>query len=163
MVVPIITYGAAIWGTMEYPEINTIHNRACTFFLGLGNFSPNAAAQGDMGWPLPLFHQWTSVIRLVGRMFNMRVDRLNRRVFDYCRRKSSGKCRNWFYRVSNFLKSNNLLHLVNQNNVPKYNTRAAVLAIQDVINAICQSKWQEAVNRPDARRAGGQNKLRTYM
>ena len=44
-VIPIIRYGASIWGHKEY----SVHNRMCRYFLGVGKFTPNAAVQGDVG------------------------------------------------------------------------------------------------------------------
>ena len=37
MVDSIISYGSAIWGNREYTCISAIQNKACRFFLGLGN------------------------------------------------------------------------------------------------------------------------------
>ena len=57
MVLPIISYGAAIWGTKEYSAINAVHHRACRVFLGVGKYTPNAAVNGDMGWTPPIVKQ----------------------------------------------------------------------------------------------------------
>ena len=50
--VPIITYGSAIWGDKSYSHIDALHNKACRFFLGVGKYTSNAAILGDMGRPL---------------------------------------------------------------------------------------------------------------
>jgi len=42
LVMSIITYGYAIWGFKNYNSVNTIHNRACRYFLGVSKYSPNA-------------------------------------------------------------------------------------------------------------------------
>ena len=81
LVLPIIEYGACIWGVKSYSCINAIHNRACRFFLGVGKYTPNAAATGDMGW-IPVFHkQWKSIVRCWCRFINMSSNRLNKKVF----------------------------------------------------------------------------------
>ena len=54
----IIDYGAAIWGTREFSCISSVQHHACRFYLGLGRYAPNAAVQGDMGWPSPSQRQW---------------------------------------------------------------------------------------------------------
>ena len=46
----VISYGAAIWGKREFSVINTVHIKACRFFLGVGKCTPNTAVNGDMGW-----------------------------------------------------------------------------------------------------------------
>ena len=33
------------------------------FFLGLGRYAPNAAVNGDMGWPAPEHRQWMCITR----------------------------------------------------------------------------------------------------
>ena len=61
MVWPIISYGAAIWGTKDYSAINAVQHRACRFYLGVGKYTPNAAFLTP-----PIVKQWKplSAIRL---------------------------------------------------------------------------------------------------
>ena len=49
LVEPVLFYGAGIWGLGEQKKINTVQNKACRYFLGLGKNSVNVASQGDMG------------------------------------------------------------------------------------------------------------------
>ena len=58
----IISYGVAIWGVKEYAMINTVQNKACRFFLGVGKYTPNAAVNGDMGWTPSYIKQMNSVL-----------------------------------------------------------------------------------------------------
>ena len=46
----LITYGTAIWGDRAFSCIDAIQNPAMRFYLGVGSFTPTAAAAGDMGW-----------------------------------------------------------------------------------------------------------------
>ena len=57
LVWPVISYGAAIWGTKSYSCISAVQNRAMRFFLGTGKYTPNASLYGDMGWQPPLIKQ----------------------------------------------------------------------------------------------------------
>ena len=41
----VISYGASICGTQEYSCINSVQQRACRFFLGVGKFTPNAGGK----------------------------------------------------------------------------------------------------------------------
>ena len=50
IVVPIISYGAAIWATQSYACINAVQHRAARYFLNVGRYTPNAAVNGDIGW-----------------------------------------------------------------------------------------------------------------
>ena len=63
LVWPVINYGAAIWGTRSYPCIDAVLNRACRFFVGVGQQAPVAAIQGDMGITPPLIRQYGEIIR----------------------------------------------------------------------------------------------------
>ena len=40
---PIISYGAAIWGSKSFTCINAVQNRAMRFFLGTGKYTPTAS------------------------------------------------------------------------------------------------------------------------
>ena len=48
-VVPIISYGAAIWATHSYSCINAVQHGAARYFLNVGRNTPNAAVSGDIG------------------------------------------------------------------------------------------------------------------
>ena len=58
-----LNYGAPIYGTNSFSCIDAVQNRACRYFLGLSNYAPNTAINGDMGWSLPQQKQWICVIR----------------------------------------------------------------------------------------------------
>ena len=59
----VIDYSAAVWGTKFISSISAVQYRACRFFLGLGRYAPNAAVNGDMGWPAPEHRQWMCITR----------------------------------------------------------------------------------------------------
>ena len=50
MVIPVLLYGAGIWGTANRQAINTVQNKACRFFIGVQKTASNIAKRGDMGW-----------------------------------------------------------------------------------------------------------------
>jgi len=70
MVQPILSYGSAIWGSKEFSCINVVQNRACRFFLGVGNKTPNLAVRGEMGWLSCITKQKIEVVRF-WRKLNM--------------------------------------------------------------------------------------------
>ena len=45
----IIDYDVAIWGYKEFSSINAAQNRAFRYLLGVGQYTPTAAVQADMG------------------------------------------------------------------------------------------------------------------
>ena len=107
LVMPIITYGAAVWGFKEYSSINAVQNRASRFFLGLGKSTPNAALHGEIGWNLPLEHQWITIGRQWARMCNFDDDRITKRVLRWAALKASQNrpVKNWVFRVTTHFAS----------------------------------------------------------
>ncbi len=49
-VCPILDYATEICAYKEYPEINTIQNRAIRVFMGVHNFAPNLGITEYFGW-----------------------------------------------------------------------------------------------------------------
>ena len=90
-----IDYSAAVWGTKSVSCVNAIQNRACRYFLGLGRYAPNAAVNGDMGWPAPEHKQWVCVTRRWCRLAQLDSSLLANKVFLYCVEQASVRCKNW--------------------------------------------------------------------
>ena len=94
---PIISYGAAIWGTKSFSCINAVESRAMRFFLGTGRYTPNNALYGEFAWHPPQVKQWRSVAYQWHRISRMSPNRVNCKIFDYCNTKTSSSCKNWQY------------------------------------------------------------------
>jgi hypothetical protein len=162
LVSPIIEYGASIWGYKNLFCINTIHNRACQFFLGVGKYTPNAAVTGDMGW-LPFFHkQWKRIIRLWCRLNNMTSDRLNRKVFVWSNCMSlSHKCvKNLNCFVNKTFCDLNLSHFCNisQNVYTTFIVNSVMSRLFDThVN-----DWHNCLSLERSVSGRGGNKPRTY-
>ena len=89
-----IAYGASVWGTRHFSCIDAVQNRAQRYFLVTGKHTPTAVIAGDMGW-IP------TVVKQCKCTCNQRPnDRVNKRIFNYCRNKSHARCQNWYFRVS---------------------------------------------------------------
>ena len=100
----IIDYSAAIWGTKSISSINAVQNRACRYFLGLGRYAPNAAINGDMGWPAPEHRQWMCVTRKWCRLVNFDDSLLAKRMFQSHLVQCNASCKTWCYRVQMFFR-----------------------------------------------------------
>ena len=101
LVAPILDYGAAVWGVKEFSHINTVHNRANRFFLGVGRYTPNAAVRGELGWKLPFHRQWSAVVKLWCRLCKMSNDRLPKKIFNWSLQISNNsRVKNWCKFVS---------------------------------------------------------------
>ena len=157
----IIDYSAAIWGTKSISSINAVQNRACRYFLGLGRYAPNAAINGDMGWPAPEHRQWMCVTRKWCRLANSDDSLLAKRIFQSHLVQCNASCKTWCHRVQMFFREIEFGDI-------GHGHRLAVGAILRTVNAQLQlyydKKWKHKLEDEFARRgqdAGG-NKLRTY-
>ena len=62
-VLPILNYGAEIWGYGKHPKCDNILNRAMRYFLGVHKYAPTAAVQGDMGWISLKYRRYQAMLR----------------------------------------------------------------------------------------------------
>ena len=49
MVVPILTYGAEVWGVYNYKEVDKLYVKFCKYILGVKQQTPNMAVFGELG------------------------------------------------------------------------------------------------------------------
>ena len=49
-VIPVVDYGSSIWGHSKHNHSEIIQNKAIRYFLGVHNYIPVPALQGEMGW-----------------------------------------------------------------------------------------------------------------
>lgn len=80
-IVPVMSYGAEIWGYTNYPKLNQIHQRAMRIFLGVHKFAPIAGLEGDMGWIAPKYRQWLLMLSYWNRLNQLDSNRLTYKVF----------------------------------------------------------------------------------
>ena len=161
LVLSIVNYGSSIWGNREFSCINSIHNKACRTFLGVGRYTPNSAVQGDMGWKMIYHTIWINMCKQWCRSVNMDHDRINKRIFIWCYNQCSNNVKNWTYHVNKVFNKFNMSQL--------YNNINEHLTVTNVINnaeanifEYFNEKWYLDVNREHAVRGQGRNKLRTY-
>jgi hypothetical protein len=70
LVEPVLFYCAGVWNTVEFRELQVLHNKACRLFLGGGKCASNVALRGDLGWSpvhcrgkIEVFRLWLSIER----------------------------------------------------------------------------------------------------
>ena len=159
IVLPTIHYGSAIWGHKQFSSINSVHYKACKYFLGVRKFTSNAAVIGDMGLVPPVVNQYESITRQWCRMVNMADTRLNKKIFMWSYRYAALKCKNWVYKTMNYYNSNRCAILCNVKiNIDKEH---AVKIVKDATYQNFINEWEKEVRRDKGKRTGN-NKLRTY-
>jgi len=160
LVLPVIHYGAAIWGHCEYTCINAVHNRACRYFLGVGKFTANAAVQGDTGMYPPIVGQWVSITRQWCRIVNMNPNRLNNIIFKWAYRNADIKCRTWLWKTIQFFKINRLECLITSTG--RLDKNHSLKLVSNVATSNFKTKWKKVISAEKSSRGSGGNKLRTY-
>ena len=153
LVEPIIYHCLGIWGLTYYSKINTVQNKACSYFLGVGKNAANLATRGDMGWTDCFVNQRLESCRLFCKLTNIPNDRLVKRIFTWS--KSRGKCwEKWFLK---FIHETELPYLFEQDTVCVANT---VKLCKSKLIERDKVKWRKNLFN-DVTHANG-NKLRTY-
>ena len=155
----VISYGAAVWGVKEYSVINTVQNKACRFFLGVGKYTPNAAVNGDMGWTPPHIKQMKSVLSHWFRLNHMGSDRINKQAFlwSYHTRQ---KHRNWCLYTDKVQKSDINLSIDMFYN--KLQRQSVIETLQNSMFTDYKSDWKNKVqsNLDNSKCQGSQEFLR---
>ena len=162
MVWPIISYGAAIWGTKEYFAINAVQHRACRFFLGVGKYTPNAAVTGDMGWIPPIVRQWKTVIGHWFRLNNLEETRINHTVFKWTHQLQNST-KNWCYKVEHETNSVANLTLTAGEIYSIMERRNFINTFQETLFEKINNKWYSCINAVHGVSGlNNGNKLRNY-
>ena len=104
LVEPVLFYGASLWGLSEQKKVNTVQNKACRYFLGLGKNASNLASQGDMGWSSCAHKQKIEACRLYLKIVRTPENRLVNKIFKW----SSTYGKSWERRLLAYMSENNL-------------------------------------------------------
>ena len=153
LVMSVIEYGAAIWGTKDFSYINAVKNRAMRFFMGVGKYTPNLSLYGDMGWKPCNISQWSCVIRLWSRFTKMTNCRINKKVFLWGNERCNSKFKNWNYRVHVKFKEINMEYLCNTDTIIDKNM---IKCIENINFCKYKEKWLSDLMKSE------RSKLRTY-
>ena len=109
-VCPILDYASGVWGFKSYDKIDHIQNRAIRIFLGVHNFAPNLAIQGDMGWTHSSVRRKINMIRLWNSLIKMDGNRLTKNVFLWDKAKSTN---GWAGEIRGILGELDMQHAYN--------------------------------------------------
>ena len=154
----IINYRSTIWGSRSYPAIESVHNRACRYFLGVGLSAPTTAVWGDTGLVPLTCRQYQEVARQYARITQMSPDRINHKVFIWASGRPTTRTRGWPGRGHKMLTSFKII----TNNEPQNNITSLQDKVSDAARQQFVHNWEMELNRVHAKRGHGLNKLRTY-
>ena len=160
LVWPVISYGAAIWGSKSFSCINAVQNRAMRFFLGVEKYTSTAAVSGDMGWDPAFIKQWNCIGNYWGRMSRMTVNRINKQVFIWEDRMANRNCKNQTFVIKEMYRQLGLDRFVDVN-VP-FSVHALLTKLKEGLLHIHVRDWSSEIHMDTGRSGNGRNKLRTY-
>ena len=87
LVLPVLEYGAEIWGNCEWEEAEKLQRAVARRILGAKQGTSNAFLMGELGWwPLSARRDLLR-LRFWWKLVNMQQSRGVRQVYDYCRAK----------------------------------------------------------------------------
>jgi Reverse transcriptase (RNA-dependent DNA polymerase) len=146
-VVPVMLYGAEIWGFHTFGDIEKVHLFACKRLLRVGQQTPNKLVYGDLG-RFPLFVNAT--IRMVKywlRLITMPHARLPRKAYSMsCVLCDSGK-KSWAFHLKNILFENGFTEAWLQQSVG--DIRVFLKTLRERLIDRFQSEWQNDILTKD--------------
>ena len=132
---PVVSYGAAVWGSKMYYYIDAVQDRAMRHYFGTGKYSTNAAVSWDIGWQPLGVRQWKAVCAYWYQVTVMYVSRLNKHVFLWSKSKASHSCKKWYFIIKEMLKS---LDFIQNYSVPYEETQSnRVSDFRDLFCVLC--------------------------
>jgi hypothetical protein len=146
-VLPMLMYGAEIWGFQEYEVLEKAHLFACKRFLHVGLQTPNKMVLGDLGrYPLYI----TSAMRCVKywlKLTRMPEERLPRKAYKMLKQMCDNGKKTWVYHLRHILTDNGCGEAWVEQAVGDEQAFIVVLR-QRLINRFQQS-WYDAISSRD--------------
>ena len=80
-IIPILNYGAEIWGNQEWEELEKIHLSTCKYILGVSASTLSDGVYAELGrCPLRVYRK-ISIIKYLKRLESLSDERLARKAF----------------------------------------------------------------------------------
>ena len=156
LVQSILDYGACVWGHRNYPAIAAVQHRAIRSFLGVHSKTVNSAILGEMGWTPQCVLQQVCIARQLCRLSKMDESRLNRQVYEWSLNKT---CDNAANAHKTTFASIDMVHMCDCSVIKcKSDVKNAESKLLDIF----VETWYNDLNRIEAKKGPGHNKLRTY-
>ena len=133
-IVPILDYGASVWGYNNFSRPEAIQHRVIRYFLGVHRFAANSMIEGDMGWLPCVYRRRLAMLKFWNRLVMCNQNRLLYKVFIWD--KSFVNSNSWMSEIKDiFVK-------INQHDCLPMNTKCDMVAAHTTISAINESEWE---------------------
>ena len=87
-------------------------------------------------------------------------DRIIKRIYNYCKNKSSARCQNWYFRVSKHFTTLNCHKFVQARH--RFSSQCMFRVLSEKMMNKFSEEWRVAINNSNSQSGTGGNKLRTY-
>ena len=69
-ILPIVNYGAAVWGYADYPAPKELQNKIVRFYSDVDRFAPVACTNIEMDWSNIRYMRWMEMLHFHNRLMN---------------------------------------------------------------------------------------------
>ena len=143
-IIPILLYGAEIWGYHCYEQIERVQLLACKKFLGVKMSTPSVMVYGECGrFPLVILSQ-VRLIKYWLRLLNMPSHRLPRKCYEMLILFDKNGHKNWVTSVKDLLFTTGFNHIWYEQNVDTH--FSFVSSFTQRLKDIYQQKWFEKLS-----------------
>ena len=103
MILPIVTYGAEIWGFTVYEKIEQVQYHFCKYVLGVSSNTSNHAVLGECGRHPLFIHYYLKCIKYWVKLLHMDNNRLPKATYNMLYMMDQNGKINWVTNVKNIL------------------------------------------------------------
>ena len=144
---PILDYCSSIWSFKKHNYAAKVQDRAARYFLGVHKNAPSLAVQGKIGWILPEFKYYVSMLRLWNKLISLDPTRITHVIFEWDHQNFNPD--SWSGKIWN------VFELLNLSDTFLNGTEVNILQAKRKLNMIMHQTWCEKLPfKP---------KLRTYI
>jgi len=143
MVVPILLYGAEIWGTQNREVIETVHRKFCKYILSVSYNTSNAAVLGELGrLPLSVLYKYKSAKFWLNIVHDTSI-RVRNSSYKMLKRYDESGGNNWVSDIKDMLYSLGFGDVWLQQGVG--NVEIFKMVFKQRIADTCMQNWEEEV------------------
>ena len=144
MVLPVLTYGAEIWGIHSFKCIENVHIKFCKYLLGVSPNTVNAATLGECGrYPISIICH-IRCIKYWLKLCYMSESRFPKACYLKLRALDEVGKTTWATHVRTFLSRYGFAHVWNEQGVANY--RLFMLEFKKRLLDCGLQEWHESIN-----------------
>ena len=100
-ILPILNYASEIWGSDEWPKLETLHLKACKFALGVRANTTTDAVYSELGRISLQFHRHINIVKFLSRLSSLESERYANKAFIMLANDAESGQSNWVSKARN--------------------------------------------------------------